>query len=154
RVLFLVLLSGVVVAIVSVLSTNPTAFMIGTLPISTFAKETFRFFKWINAAAALVFAVPMLYLQGGLLWWAGSLFGGKARAEQVRAAVGWSAIPQIVWTIAAFAVIRLVPMPFTLDIRAVLYHMLPIVLVTLFFGSWTMVVVLKCVAEVHRFSVW
>ena len=101
--------------------------------------------------------ILILYINGALFRWSGSLLGGTASTVEVRAALAWSQIPGI--AIELFLLVALfmgVPLP-----QMTPGHLLPldstIVTVTavgVMLSIWNFVIYLKCVAEVHRFSAW
>jgi hypothetical protein len=104
------------------------------------------------AIAAFLFgllSVVGLYGLAALYRWAGGILGGTATAVEVRAALAWSQVPGIylvVVTIIATALgLYTPPAP----------HMTsPFNFVETIVGIWIVVISLKCLGEVHRFSAW
>jgi hypothetical protein len=102
-----------------------------------------------------------LHLLGWILGVTGRWIGGRATWEEVRAAVGWSNVP-----VLAAGPILIVELGafgrdlFTRDTPALASNptfgliLLTCGLLHLILALWSFVVLLKCVAEVHRFSAW
>lgn len=103
-----------------------------------------------------------LYIGGVLFRWSGSLFGGKAKLIEVRAALAWSSVPDIVLLIVFVPIIIIYGRDwFTsstawMDANEAMF-LITIVILT-FFGlilvAWKAIIVIKCLAEVHQFSAW
>ena len=114
---------------------------------------------WVAVSVAIQAAVGVvvLYINGALFRWSGSVLGGVASRVEVRAAIAWSQIPTI--TLAILMLVALlvgVPMPKVVpgqqfQIDAAFYR---VMLIGSVFGIWGLVVQLKCLGEVHRFSAW
>jgi hypothetical protein len=107
----------------------------------------------IQAALGVVF----LYIFGAIFKWSGGLLGGVASRVEVRCALAWSQMPAIAGeTVLLIAVLSGVPMP--QPTPAGLPHIDPAFYKILFvegvFGIWGLIVSLKCMGEVHRFSAW
>jgi hypothetical protein len=163
RVIALVLVAAAIVAVTNVIhgyEFNPTAFTIAGKPIPELAHLTLRLLKLWGLAIAVLLAVPVLYINGALFRWIGSRLGGTAKAVEVRAAIGWVSVLSIVMTLAGFLVGFLVPPPSQPSEPVSIASVLPIwrstlpsmiILSPLWLWSW--VVWLKCLGEVHRFSV-
>ena len=102
--------------------------------------------------------VISLYISGAVLGWSGGLLGGKGDSEHVRAAVAWATIPQLVamvfWVpelvfygeemFTSYAP-RVASNPALLLITAV---------IQLILGFWALFLLVKTLAEAHRFSAW
>ena len=105
--------------------------------------------------------VISLYILGALFRWTGSWFGGDATTEEVRAAIAWSNVP-IIWALllwipklALFGEELFKSATPRMDANLLLIILLFIFgIVELVIGIWTFIVFLKCLGEVHRFSVW
>ncbi len=101
--------------------------------------------------------VVLLYVTGALFRWSGSLLGGVASAVEVRAALAWSQVPAIVAEIILLVTV-LMGVPLPVPTPGQLPHVDPafykILLVEAIFGLWGLVIALKCIGEVHRFSAW
>lgn len=102
-----------------------------------------------------------LYFGGALYRWSGSLLGGQASSEEVRAAIAWSSVPTI------FALPLWIPQLlifgkelFTretpnIDANPVLLVIfLSFAFIEIVIGIWGFVVLLKCLGEVNKFSAW
>lgn len=101
-----------------------------------------------------------LYCLGAFLTWTGRWLGGKGTQEEVRAAYAWGSVPlvwQFGWWFLGFALFGGVM--FNTD----KVDKLPLLaqgayFVFMFFGFfwdvWAYVVMVKCMAEAHRFSAW
>lgn len=96
-----------------------------------------------------------LYINGALFKWAGAVLGGTATYAEVRAALAWAQVPVMVALAIGILSILLgtgAPMvPFEgpqhgTSASVSLLHGI--------FGIWSFILTLKCVGEVHRFSVW
>lgn len=79
---------------------DPTAFAIAGKPIPEWAHHTLRLAKLWGFAIAILLAVPLLFINGALFRWIGSQLGGKAKAVEVRAAIGWRSVPSIIMILA------------------------------------------------------
>ncbi|MGA9724424.1 MAG: Yip1 family protein [Candidatus Binatus sp.] len=114
---------------------------------------------WVAGVVALQAAlgVVVLYATAAVFRWSGGLLGGVASRVEVRAALAWSQVPAIVAEIILLVVVLMgVPMP--VPTPGELPHIDPsfykILLVEAVFGLWGLVISLKCIGEVHRFSAW
>ena len=111
----------------------------------------------IGALGGLLF----LYLFGFLLRVTGRWLDGQGDFVAVRAAIAWASIPKI-WSALLFLPLIVYLGQEALNIDAVtliwepggLLLMLPIGLIAIVAGVWSFVVLLKCLAEAHRFSAW
>ena len=102
-----------------------------------------------------------LYLYGWLFRMTGRWLGGNAYPIEVRAAIAWSAVPQIWGTI--LQALKLVLIVYVLYANAINYYIsssallatLGIsLLVESIIGIWSLVVLIKSLGEVHSFSAW
>lgn len=86
-----------------------------------------------------------LYGLGSLYRWSGYLLGGTASRVEVRAALAWSQVPgmylEVVTIVAALLGLYNPPAQHVGLIQAVI-------------GVWFLLISLKCLGEVHRFSAW
>lgn len=102
-----------------------------------------------------------LYIGSTLIRWTGTWIGGKASAQNIRAAVAWSCVP------VAWAMLLWIPQLglfgqelFTtetpnLDANPSLsYSLFGFLGVEFVIGIWTVVVLLKCLGQVQGFSAW
>ena len=114
---------------------------------------------WVAFSVAIqaVFGILFLYIFGAVFRWSGSLLGGTATSVEVRAALAWSQVPAIVAEIILlFALFAGVPMPKMLPGRLPLIDpaFYKVMVVEGVLGIWAIVISLKCLGEVHRFSAW
>jgi hypothetical protein len=101
--------------------------------------------------------VVLLYILGAVFRWSGSILGGVASRVEVRAAMAWSQVPAITAEIVLLiALLTGVPVPYPTP--GTVPHIDPafykVMLVEGVLGIWGLVVSLKCMGEVHRFSAW
>ena len=110
---------------------------------------------YVAVAAAIGFV--SLYLGGAVWRWAGSLLGGVASSVEVRAAIAWSSVPGIAGELVLLIAILLgLPVP-QVTPEGMPRFDTPFYRITTFegvIGIWSLVVLLKCIGEVHRFSAW
>jgi len=104
-----------------------------------------------------------LYIGGAIFRWSGSWFGGRATSEEVRAAIAWSSVPAIIISLPVWVILLLLygQENFTratprMDANPTLalFISLPLLFATITAGIWSLVLLIKCVGEVHRFSAW
>jgi hypothetical protein len=102
-----------------------------------------------------------LYLSGALLSWSGKKLGGRADSDRVRLAVAWSSVPTLVAGVLYLPLILVlgndlfknkIPGPGSNPLAALLMLVLGTAQVVL--GIWSLVLYLKCLGQVHRFSAW
>ena len=159
RVLAIVAIAGFVGALAAAMQfRSPSAFTIGTRPIPMFAPETMRKMRLAQIIASPLIAIIFLYIAGSILRWSGALFGGTAKAVEVRAALGWSRVPSILFALILIA-FALIDPPAALnasDPHAVwqLVRDWPRLALGAVLFLYGFVITLKCIAEVHRFSAW
>jgi hypothetical protein len=139
---------------------NPTAFTIANKPIPAVAPHTSHLVSLWGLVIWPLLAVPILYLNGALLRWSGSILGGTAKAVEVRAAIGWSSVLSIglylVGFVLSFLVMPSQP-PTSLSISAMLASwrpMWPSLIVLAPLWLWWWIVRLNSLGEVHRCSAW
>ncbi len=112
----------------------------------------------IEVIAAAIFGILALYVNSGLVTWAGRAIGGVGRALEMRAAIAWSEIPTI--TAAGASIIALLlglMTPPIVGINGLPKMGQPLIElggVHFVLGVWGFVVSLKCIGEVHKFSAW
>jgi hypothetical protein len=109
----------------------------------------------VEAALGIVIG---LYLGGVVFKWSGSLLGGVASRVEVRAAIAWSQVPAIAAEILLLiAVLVGVPIPIPAT-PGTLPHIDPafhkVMVVEGVLALWGLIISLKCMGEVHRFSAW
>jgi len=163
RVIALVVIAATVGAVSNAIhsySYNPTAFTIAGRPIPVVAPQTSHLIQLWGLAVWPLLAVPLLYINGALLRWAGSLLGGTAKAVEVRAALAWASVPAIAVTLAGFTIGYLTPHPQPSSLQSMnamreyWRAMLPAMILSTPLWLWWWIVLLKCLGEVHRFSAW
>ncbi len=112
----------------------------------------------IEVVGASIFGIIALYVNGGLVTWAGRAIGGVGRAIEMRAAIAWSEIPTI--TAASASIIALLVgllTPPEVGINGLPKMGEPLIKlggVHFVLGVWGFVLSVKCIGEVHRFSAW
>jgi Yip1 domain len=120
-------------------------------------------FLWpIEVAFIALFAgaigIAALYFNGWALRWTGAIVGGVATSVEVRAALAWSRIPAIAAAALSVAATLLGAATPPAFMNGHLPRFTPssvgLGLVNLVLGVWSLVVMLQCVGEVHRFSAW
>lgn len=114
---------------------------------------------WVVVGVAIQAALGILglYISGVLFRWSGSLLGGTASTVEVRAAFAWSQIPSIATVLVLFAALFMgIPVPQMTPghlprIDPAFYKIMALIAALSF---WGLVIHLKCLGEVHRFSAW
>jgi hypothetical protein len=164
RVIALVLVAAAMVVLTHAIhgyDYNPTAFTIAGKSIPGMPPHWSELLKLWGFAIEMLLAVPLLYVNGALFRWIGSRLGGTAKAVEVRAAIGWRSVPAIIMILASFVVGFLVPPPSQpaapVSISSLLTiwrSMLPSMIILSPLWLWSLIVWLKCLSEVHRFSVF
>jgi len=114
---------------------------------------------WVAASVAIQAAlgVVLLFVMGAIFKWSGSVLGGVASRVEVRAALAWSQVPAITGAIIMLiAVVMGVPIPHAAP--GVMPQVGPafdqLMLLEGLLGIWGLVISVKCMGEVHRFSAW
>lgn len=164
RVIALVLVAAVIGVLATVFSRyhyDPTAFTVAGNPIPLTAPHTSRMIRLWTLVLVPVLAVPLLYINGALLRWTGSLLGGTAKSVEVRAAIAWPRVVTIAIAFISFVLGLVMPPPAQPPVAqsvhvllASLRPMLPSMIILAPFWLWFLVVSLECLGEVHRFSAW
>lgn len=103
-----------------------------------------------------------LYVGGALFRWSGSWFGGTADSREVRAALAWSNVPGILVLGLYVLIIVLYGRNWFTSSEAWMegLGLLSVVLIigvsflAGILGIWSLFLLVKCLAEVHRFSAW
>lgn len=112
----------------------------------------------LEVVGAAIFGILALYVNSGLVTWAGRAIGGVGRAIEMRAAVAWSEIPTI--TAAGASIIALLVgllTPPEVGINGLPKMGEPLIKlggVHFVLGVWGFVLSVKCIGEVHKFSAW
>lgn len=101
-----------------------------------------------------IWGIVGLYLAGWIITAACRLFGGVAAVVQTRAAIAWSSIPGIAATgLGVIAILAGIVTPHTLAPGK--FSFPPgLAILSGALGLWGLVVELKCLGEVNRFSAW
>ncbi len=115
----------------------------------------------IVVAAGSIGGIVSLYLFGALFRWTGGWMGGKASAENLRAAIAWSSVPVIcslVLWIPSFAIfgqeLSTTETP-NIDVNpSLLFVLFGYGAIEMIIGVWAFVVLLKCIGQVQGFSAW
>ena len=163
RAIKLVLIAAVVASVTNAIHSyryNPTAFTIANKPIPVMAPHASHLMSLWSLVIWPLLAVPILYLNGALLRWSGSLLGGTAKAVEVRAAIGWSSVLSIGIILFSFVLSFLVmpsqsPMSHSMNAMLAWWRsMLPSLIILMPLWLWSLIVRLKSLGEVHRFSAW
>ncbi|MHB8381793.1 MAG: YIP1 family protein [Candidatus Binataceae bacterium] len=101
-----------------------------------------------------VWGIAALYIAGWIITAACRAFGGVASALQTRAALAWSSVPGIVATgLGVVALLAGIVTPHTPTPGAFAFPP-GLVALNAALGVWGLVVELKCIGEVNRFSAW
>jgi hypothetical protein len=112
----------------------------------------------VEVVGAAIFGIVVLYVNSGLVTWAGRAIGGVGRALEMRAAIAWSEIPTI--TAAGASIVALLVglmTPPEVGINGLPKMGQPLIElggVHFVLGLWGFVISLKCIGEVHKFSAW
>ena len=154
RVLLIVAVAALLAALAELISSSPTASTVAGIPIASTLP-----IQAIRVAALLLLpplAIAMLYLEGGLIRWAGALLGGSAQSAEVRAALAWARIPALAGSLAILLLAAMgmrVP-PFTLNPAMMVQPLLRLGGMSVLCVAWELVLAMGTIAEVHRFSPW
>jgi hypothetical protein len=117
----------------------------------------------------IVFGLFTLYVGGVIFRWIGSLLGGVASYAETRAAIAWSLLPTLIISLLNLPILALFRdeafssiSPRTdaflhsnlLYLQLISIYSFVFLILGFFFSIWGFVILLKTIAEVHRFSVW
>jgi hypothetical protein len=101
-----------------------------------------------------IWGIAGLYIAGWMITGACRALGGIAPAAQTRAAIAWASIPGIVATgLGVIALLAGIVTPHAFKPGAFAFPPELIVLSAIL-GVWGLVLELKCLGEVNRFSAW
>lgn len=99
-----------------------------------------------------------LYIGAAILRWTGSWLNGTATSKEVRAAIAWSYVPAVVGLFLWIPLLVLYGIEMFTSVTPRMdagpWFAFLIGLLTLFLGIWTLFLLVKTLAEVHRFSAW
>ncbi len=101
------------------------------------------------AVGGLFGGVFGLYLLGSLFEKTGQWLGGRADAQEVRAALAWGSVPSLVTL--AFTILMIIAFGTQID-RAAKPILLAYFACVIVFGIWTSITTVECIGEVQRFS--
>lgn len=116
----------------------------------------------IGVIAGPVLNIINVYLVGLLYWYVGMMVGGEGTYGEVRAAIAWASLPQIL-TLLVWVPVMLI---FGSGIftgqytgadtmsTAALAMVACLGLVVIGMSIWSFILLLKCLGEAHRFSAW
>jgi len=115
----------------------------------------------ICLVAGPIGSIISLYIGGALLRWIGSWFGGQASSEEVRAAMAWSSVPVILSYVLWIPELVLFGEEMFTSVTprieanpALAFLLLGFAVIQLILAVWSLVLLLKCLGEVHEFSAW
>jgi Yip1 domain len=94
-------------------------------------------------------SIASIYGLGALYRWAGAILGGTATAAEVRAAMVWAQVPELYLMVVIIIATVLGFNTPTIPPSTSLFSVVESIV-----GIWVFVITLKCLGEVHRFSVW
>lgn len=120
---------------------------------------------WKIILLVLVFSIPLgaayFFVSAFVFYWIGKLIGGKGSFLDIRCAISWSNVTQVVST--ALIVMMLVVFQndfFSKVFVEQTYDNWPLVFVIIFLvgevilSIWTFVIFVGAIAAAHRFSIW
>jgi hypothetical protein len=115
----------------------------------------------LAAVVGPIAGIVTLYIGAALLRWTGSWIGGQASAQNIRAAMAWSTVPEVwgllLW-IPAFALfgqeLFTSTMPSVDANPSLSFILLGFAVISLVIGIWEFVIFLKCLGQVQGFSAW
>jgi hypothetical protein len=102
--------------------------------------------------------VITIYLSGAIFRWTGSWFGGQASSQQVRAAVAWASIPDVLMLLIYIPIILFAGRDwFTSSAEFVntpvgVFIVLVLGAMAILLVFWRLFLMVACLAEVHRFT--
>jgi len=102
-----------------------------------------------------------LYLETVIMRWSGQWFGGEGSSKKLRAAIAWSYVPPIVTLLLTVPILAIIGEEAFMEKTPVMDENLHSVLcflvfciLALLFGLWNLVLSVKCVSQVQKFSTW
>ena len=151
----LTLLNFFLSAALGFLPTPPPKVLIPYLPILTL----------LSPFLGGILGIGGLYLGALAMDWAGRALGGVGNAVTVRAAIAWSMVPEICFSIAMLIILLgsgvwqvvypVLPDPNAgVPVSTAAAQLTPIRGIELMLSIWSFVLMLHCVGQVHRFSAW
>lgn len=115
----------------------------------------------LSLIGGAVGGIITLYVSGALLKWTGKWLGGKGTGEEIRAAVAWGSVPEVVALFLTILEIFVfgkemftqntpnIDSSMFLAVVLLIFGMLELVL-----AIWCIFTYLKCLGEVQGFSAW
>jgi hypothetical protein len=130
---------------------NGVALILNWIHPQDWSNGTLLFFAGVFGGPA--FGFILLFVQGSLLRWTGSWLGGQASTLETFTALALSAVPRIgglaVWLVLFVLVTFRV---FTLDALIAIGAFRAYTVMFLLMELWSLIILLKSLSEVHRFS--
>jgi hypothetical protein len=137
------------------LPTAPPKLLIPYLPILTL----------LSPFIGAILGVLSLYASALMMDWSGRALGGVGNAVTVRAALAWSMVPEVCFSIAMLLILLgsgvwqalypVLPDPNAgVPVNSAAAQFTPSRGVELIISVWSFVLMLHCVGQVHRFSAW
>ncbi|HSD83371.1 MAG TPA: Yip1 family protein [Anaerolineae bacterium] len=149
-----------------ILTINPGLYVIPLAILSGLARA-FDFYTnhdWINQpwwnvlllrglGIGVLGGLVMLYAGGFIFQWTGRLFGGQASPQQVRTALAWGSIPDVLQLLIYLLLLALNQASwFSMSALSVLYAAGWLASIGLWI--WKVLLLIVCLTEAHRFSIW
>jgi Yip1-like protein len=97
--------------------------------------------------------VAVVYGLGRLYRWSGHILGGSAQTAEVRAAIAWAQVPAL-YIIAIGALMAIFGPETSVETAAAARPFSVWAITRAILTLWTVVISLKMLGEVHRFSAW
>ncbi len=107
-----------------------------------------------------IVGIISLYIGGEFFRWVGSWLGGKATAQDVRAAIAWSSVPDLILLAIYIPIIMIFGRNWFISSTEWMSPVLAFVVfatiapIGLILLIWRFVLFVKCLAEAHQFSGW
>ena len=107
-----------------------------------------------------IVGIISLYIGGEFFRWVGSWLGGKATAQDVRAAIAWSSVPDLILLAIYIPIIMIFGRNWFISstewMSPVFAFVVFATIATIGFilFIWRFVLFVKCLAEAHQFSGW
>ncbi len=107
-----------------------------------------------------VSGVISIYLGGIFFRWIGSWFGGQASSQEVRAALAWSSVPDLVLLAIYLPIIIIFGHNWFISSTEWMNPILAVIVLAVLgpigflLLLWRVFLFVKCLAEAHKFSAW
>jgi hypothetical protein len=109
---------------------------------------------WINilvlTVLGAVFGIVALYISAAIAVWAGRFLGGKGTTYHMRTALAWSSLTGVPATPLSLMIFLVPPIGAGVDALIAVF----LLALTIAIGLWSFSIIVRAVAEVHRFSAW